>query len=335
MKDGKRLKVGVHSGTFHADDCMAVAILMAAASIVNATLEVIRTRVQALLDGCDILLDIGGRYEKPRWECSCTYGPSTSLAATLGTKCDCGLGAQVCLDHHQVGAPERVIDGTPYAAGGLVWKHYAHLFTANDVVVRAVDAELLRYIDIRDNGHGQGVATFELEDLVSARNPLWDEPDADTFTAFMSTVALMRRVFERKLCEVESRVAGYEVIERAIQVAHLAGFTADGAGGHVLLLDCEVDWKQYVIEHAPDALYVVYQCRETGEWHVHCVPPVLGSYRQRKPLPIAWAGAREGELQAVTEVPTAKFCHKARFICGAYDREGAYALAKKAVLAAV
>jgi uncharacterized UPF0160 family protein len=77
------------------------------------------------------------------------------------------------------------------------------------------------------------------------------------------------------------------------------------------------------------ALYVV---RPAGNgWTVSAVPPERGSFGQRQPLPEAWAGLRDGELAQVTGVADASFCHPARFVCGAQSREGAVALARRAV----
>jgi uncharacterized UPF0160 family protein len=72
---------------------------------------------------------------------------------------------------------------------------------------------------------------------------------------------------------------------------------------------------------------------------VQGVPIFLGSYSLWRKLPAAWAGLRsvvdkpEGEksLAEVSGVLDAVFCHKQLFIGGALSKEGAIALAKKAL----
>jgi len=64
---------------------------------------------------------------------------------------------------------------------------------------------------------------------------------------------------------------------------------------------------------------------------VQCVPPEVGSFEQRKPLPEEWAGKRDADLQRVTSVSSAIFCHPGRFIAGAKYRDDALDLARQAV----
>ena len=55
------------------------------------------------------------------------------------------------------------------------------------------------------------------------------------------------------------------------------------------------------------------------------------SFENRKDLPAAWAGLRDVDLQAVTGVDDAIFCHNGRFLIVAKTLEGARALAKLAL----
>ena len=48
-------------------------------------------------------------------------------------------------------------------------------------------------------------------------------------------------------------------------------------------------------------------------------------------LPESWAGKDGEELQKITGVPDAIFCHNKRFMASAGSREGAIALAQKAI----
>lgn len=60
---------------------------------------------------------------------------------------------------------------------------------------------------------------------------------------------------------------------------------------------------------------------------------MLGSFEMRLALPESWAGARDKELQEVTGVSDAVFCHTRRFIAGAGSLKGAKQLADLALAA--
>ena len=53
------LKVAVHNGVMHADDVFSVAAI----AIVNPYVNIIRTRDKALLDICDLRVDVGNKYD--------------------------------------------------------------------------------------------------------------------------------------------------------------------------------------------------------------------------------------------------------------------------------
>ena len=54
------MRIGTHSGSFHADDVLAVALLRA---FVDADASVVRTRDEATLAEQDVVVDVGGRFD--------------------------------------------------------------------------------------------------------------------------------------------------------------------------------------------------------------------------------------------------------------------------------
>ena len=99
---------------------------------------------------------------------------------------------------------------------------------------------------------------------------------------------------------------------------------------HVLALDQFSPWREHVRTFDADAYYVVYPAAEGG-WLVRCLPPSSKSLAQRVPMPEAWAGLGCAELQEVSGVSDATFCHPGRFIAGAKSRDGALELAAAAL----
>ncbi len=55
------MKIGTHNGAFHCDEALACAILKTLPQYKEA--EIVRTRDQAILDTCDIVVDVGGVFD--------------------------------------------------------------------------------------------------------------------------------------------------------------------------------------------------------------------------------------------------------------------------------
>lgn len=62
-----------------------------------------------------------------------------------------------------------------------------------------------------------------------------------------------------------------------------------------------------------DALFVVYPSQ--GKWRIQTVPVELGSFEDRKKLPTSWAGLSDKELQDVTGLDDATYCHRLPTSC--------------------
>ena len=59
-----RKRIGVHSGKFHADDTLAIYLLLQTHEFFGS--EIVRTRDPAVLAECDCLVDVGGEYDHDR-----------------------------------------------------------------------------------------------------------------------------------------------------------------------------------------------------------------------------------------------------------------------------
>ena len=81
---------------------------------------------------------------------------------------------------------------------------------------------------------------------------------------------------------------------------------------------------------AEQILYAVFKSNRSG-YTIRAIPKEQGSFKNRKKFPDKWCGLRNEELQHVTGVKTATFCHNAGFICVAEQLEDAMKLAKLAV----
>lgn len=288
--------IATHNGPFHADEVLAVAVLLALSPKASVS-KVVRTRDPKLLEAADVVVDVGG-----------VYNPAT-----------------LRFDHHQKGgAGERESNTIKYSAAGLVWKEFGTAFCqGNATVANMVDAEFISAVCALDNGQGSRSLTDNLDhvtfsDTISAFNPTWlEESDDLAFTsAFEAAVFWARNYLDRAVAQAKARAAAVNALDGAI---------SEAADSRVIVLNRFMPVMDDLVAKSDTALYLVFP--QASDWLVQCVPPSPGSFAQRKPLPAAWAGLRGSDLADVTGVTDAVFCHNGRFIGGASSREGAVALA--------
>ena len=301
-------RIVTHSGPFHADDVLAVAVLKGLAPDAS----IIRTRDQGLL-------------------CEATAEPST-IVVDVGQAFDPALGN---FDHHQKSFTKVRENGVPFASIGLVWERYADdwlrevmgLEAASDraAVRTLMDLDLVQSVDALDCGvvsgelrvrDGVALRVPSVADWVGSYNPTWESDpsfDACFVEAMEMGGALLRRYAHRALSEVRFG----EVVR------------ARDDGSPVLVLDAAGPWRRYV---APHHRVVIFPATGEDGWLAQAVgdpestvfPPPL-----RIEYPLAWRGRSEEELRALTGVADATFCHRAGFIAGALSRDGARALAAR------
>ena len=313
--------IGTHDGVFHADETFAIAVA-ALAFDCGEGLAVVRTRQPEVLDRCMIaVIDVGGRHETQR-----NYAESGPLHY---------------LDHHQwrptdaAGRRGGTSDGAPYAAFGLAWAAFGRTAiamicghtgeSAVEAVWEAIDRQVVQPVDAADVGAApRDLNVWSVSRAISAMNPTQDGADFDA--AFERAVELAGT-----LLAAEIRSAMKAELDRA-RILELAQ-EALAEGQTVLVLERGGSWQGPVIAANAEATtgidFVVYP-DPRGQWMIQCVPPAEGSFDKRLPLPEEWAAKRDQELQALTGVADAIFCHPGRFIAGAATREGVLAMAKLA-----
>ena len=291
------MRVATHDGSFHADDVFAVAAL----GLAHPEIEVVRSRDRAVLDACDVRVDVGRRNDPESGD----------------------------FDHHQKGGAGVRPNGIPFASFGLVWARYgAELCGGDERAAAEVEERLVQGVDAIDTGFSltrpvvADVRPMDVSDLVDAFNPAWDEPvtDEDRLAGFLEAVGVATGIVRRRIAAAQARSRAHGLVQEAI---------ARASDPRVIELDRKMPWHEPVVTGAPEALFVVYPKAEG--WGVQTVPQALGTFVNRKDLPAAWAGLAGEELAGVTGVADAEFCHSARFIAVARSREGIDELVRKAL----
>lgn len=296
-------RIGTHSGSFHADDALGVAMLLA----LHPGVEIVRTRDAAVWATCDALVDVGGEHDPARNR----------------------------FDHHQKGFNLRRANGAPYAGSGLVWATYGVRYVMAtmpgrtqheaEVIAQVVDAKLIQHADSVDVGiEVDGPASFNLSSIIDTLNSTWEEPAGEDDAAFAGAVNLAGTALRGLVRSVAAEQAAAAIVRMAPTFAE----------GRILVLDvARIPFDPVICTELPEVLFVVYPESTGRQWQVRVVPRVLGSFEARADLPEAWAGLRDAELARASGVEDAVFCHNGRFICGTGSKASALKMAELAVQA--
>ncbi|KAK9456101.1 metal-dependent protein hydrolase [Dipodascopsis uninucleata] len=320
-KQKLEMKIGTHSGTFHADEALAVYMLKLLPTYRNAT--VIRSRTPEILEACDIIVDVQGKYD--------------------GTK---------HFDHHQREFAETFSPDfkTKLSSAGLVYKHFGKQIISQQLNLKLEDAkvellhpiiyaELIEAFDGNDNGESAypdsvqpryKTSRITLPGMVAALNPAWNEPFDDIIldSRFEQASKLVGGVFVDTVNYYgKSWLPARNLVKQALE----------NRSGRIMVMDSFVAWKSHIYDleqelGLTDKDNVLYVCYSDGKgWRVQSVSVAPESFTSRKPLPEPWRGIRDQELSDLTGIPGCVFVHASGFIGGNATREGAIEMATKAL----
>lgn len=285
------MKIAVHNGKFHADDVFACAI----ARMVYPSCGIIRTRDELEISSADMRVDVGGK-----------NNPASND-----------------FDHHMKGGAGERSNGVPYAACGLMWKHFGKQIADSEFVWNYVDQKMIQTIDALDCGvvSPEARKIYSAADVFDSFNSTWNEEETDE--RFFSIIDFARQVIENEMAKAKS-ILEAETIVRAAAEKY--------SGKTYLVLPVFCPWQKIVSEET-DFLYVIFPDKNNPSYRVRAVPVEDESFEVKKKMPEKWAGLRNEELASVCGVSDALFCHPALFIAGALSLEGAIAMAEKSAMA--
>ena len=296
----KKVCIITHSGTFHADEILAVAAIEL--YLDGKPYEVIRTRDPEIWKTGDFVVDVGGIYD-----------PLTNR-----------------FDHHQSGGGGKRENGIPYSAFGLVWKHYGEIIAGSKEVAAVIDRQIGHPVDLGDNGidyYGiirQDTEPLIIQFMVAMFRPTW-KGGATHDERFMELVPIMRRMLELAIGVERDVLEAGKFVEEAYQSAE---------DKRLVVIDKPYPWGSVLAAH-PEPLYIVKPKSVGTHWEVECVRDNPYGFANRKDLPEAWGGILEmdNKLPGITGVPDAIFCHSKRYIAVAKSKAGALKLAELALSA--
>ena len=259
--------------------------------------RVVRTRDMKIIKKADYVVDVGEIYD-----------PENNR-----------------FDHHQVeGAGER--DNTiPYASFGLVWKKYGEMLCGSREIFDKIDVDLVQLIDAYDSGFKifeskiPGLQAISLFSVLDVFNPTWKEKENydEVFNKFvLYAKQILKRYIKRSSDNIEARDFVIEAYKKA-------------QDKRLVILD-EFYPSEDTLSKFIEPLFVIYPISD-GSWHMKAIRGDTGTFSRRKDLPESWAGKKSDELEKITGVEGAVFCHKNLFLAVAKTKEAILKLAELAL----
>ncbi|KAJ5369616.1 UPF0160 protein MYG1 [Penicillium cosmopolitanum] len=325
--------IGTHNGHFHADEALAVYLLRLLPTYASSPL--VRTRDPAQLEECHTVVDVGGVYD-----------------AAINR-----------YDHHQrtfsTFFPKHE---TKLSSAGLVYMHFGRAIIAQhlslpedhadvDLLYEKLYTDFIEAIDANDNGISAydpaALSAANLEKRFKDGVPPGEPQDEDSLFGRAST--LIGNVFARKLHQAAN---SWMPARTTVGNAYKSRTEAHSSGRILILPQGGVPWKEHLYNFEQEAqaagaeqvYYVLYpeSAAEDAKWRVQCVSESEGSFVSRKPLPEAWRGVRDQDLDGVMATEAEKagqdklpagavFVHASGFIGGHKTKEGAMAMAVRSL----
>ncbi|GAA5988366.1 hypothetical protein JCM5350_004416 [Sporobolomyces pararoseus] len=334
--DAKKAKttpvLQTHSGTFHADESLAVFLLKLLPRYANA--ELVRSRNPEDWAKATVVVDVGGEYDAEKLR----------------------------FDHHQRGFNEVFGNGfkTKLSSAGLVYKHFGKEVIST-VIEQPIDSQVVETLWLKmysdfveafdgiDNGITQYVssepALYRSRTDISSRignlNPRWNEEYNDQILdqRFEQASQLAGKEFLERLDYLyKAWLPAREIVKRAVEKRKEVH-----PSGKVLVFDEFAPWKEHLhileqdlaIPQDELPLYALYpedsSKPETSKYRIQAVSVTPESFESRKALPEAWRGVRDEELSKLTGIEGCVFVHAAGFIGGNASKAGALEMARKAL----
>ena len=293
----KKLKLITHNGSFHADDVFACALLSLILEQENKNFEIIRTRDEEIIKTGDYVFDVGGVYDVENNR----------------------------FDHHQKGGAGRRGNGIEYSSIGLVWQKFGAKLCDSQKVADIVDQKLIAPIDAGDNGidlfeRKMDVAPYLLQQIFFAIQPTWRE-EINEDKAFIQSVDIAKIILSREIIQAQDAVLAEETIISVYK---------NTEDKRIIVFNRHYPFE-YILPNFPEPFFAIYQRKVDNSWGIRTIAKACGSFDNRKDFPKNWGGLRDEELQKVTGVVDAIFCHRGLFLMVAKSKEGAIALAQKAL----
>ncbi len=296
----KKLKLVTHDGSFHADDIFACATLSLMLENKQKQFEIIRTRDEDIINKADYVFDVGGIYDAKSNR----------------------------FDHHQTGGAFKRENGIACSSFGLVWRKFGLEVAGKKESADFIEQKLVMTVDANDNGidlyknNFPEISIYTLQDVLSIFSPTALE-DIEKDEQFFKALVWAKEILSREIKKANDQMEITKII---------VDFYKKAKDKRLIIID-KPKVSRYEIWNAlqkfPEPLFAVYGDNE--DWSIVAMRKTEDSFGNRKDFPKSWAGLRAKELQDMTGVKDAVFCHNNLFLAVAESKNGAIRLAELAI----
>lgn len=318
-----------------------------------ASSPLVRTRDPEQLAKCHTVVDVGGEYNpsKNRYDhhqrSFIETFPNRPTRLSSAGLVYLHFGKAIIAQHMQ----RTVEDPNVNLLHDKMYVDFIEALDASDNGISLYDPDALAKAGVEkrfrnSNDHiGSIVGSFNDEDILAP--DAGSGPKLEEDVLFGKASAFIGALF---MSHLRYYVSTWLPALTAVQEAYNARHTTHESGRILVFTNPKTPWKQHLLEieerngAAADpsrhTWYVLYPDSEAPEaaWRIQCVPDSVGSFVSRKPLPAAWRGVRDSDLDGVIagdveanggeKVPSgAVFAHASGFIGGHKTKEGAMAMA--------
>ncbi|KAJ5923009.1 hypothetical protein N7516_010712 [Penicillium verrucosum] len=346
--------IGTHNGHFHADEALAVYLLRLLPTYASSPL--VRSRDPAELEKCHTVVDVGGvydpaihRYDHHQRTFATTFPQHATKLSSAGL---------VYMHFGKAILAQKLSLPVEHADVDLLYEKlytdFIEAIDANDNGISAYDQAALAAAGVEKRFKNGGIT---LASMVGDMNnpdptsPPGEPQDEDSLFGRAST--LIGNAFARKM---HHACTSWMPARTTVGSAYASRKDTHPSGRIIVLPQGGVPWKEHLynfeaeasgskeIDPAAQAYYVLYpeNATEEAKWRVQCVSVSESSFESRKPLPEAWRGVRDQDLDGVmaaeaekngqSKIPEgAVFVHASGFIGGHKTKEGAMAMAERSL----
>lgn len=291
-------KLVTHDGSFHTDDVFACATLMMMLEAKGEKYEISRTRDFEKISNGDYVFDVGEIYNKDENR----------------------------FDHHQTGGAGKRANSIEYASFGLVWEKFGKEVCGDQRVADFLDKKLVAPIDAWDNGfdlveNKYEVTPYYLQHIFASMRPTWKEDSSLNDEMFLKAVVIAKEILSREIIQAKDALSAEDSVIEIYK---------NSEDKRIIVLDKNYP-ADYTLNGFPEPLFIVYPRSMNNLWSAKAVRKDPKTFVNRKDFPQSWGGKRDEELQKLSGVEDAVFCHKALYMVVAKSRKGAVKLAQIAI----
>lgn len=306
------LTIGTHDGRFHCDEVMACGMLLLIEKYRNST--IIRSRDLQVLAGCDVLVDVGGKFHPE----SCRF------------------------DHHQRDFQETFAtnESIPLSSAGLIYKFFGKSLLKNRFASLS-DSQLhwvfckiyqcfIKVIDAIDNGidpyssqdRPHYIDFTNLSYNISIMNAPWNAKEHHGDRAFHKAI----KVAQEQFLLFADHVANVLLPAKAwIELAFENSLLELKNQHKVLQLNQHLPWEELYqdFDNFSTVSYVMWPNDSPDSWCLQSPRQHPATFACRNLFPEAWRGLSGSDLARQSGIENAVFCHRSGFFAVVKNQDSA------------